>query len=98
MSTIHKNRVDIDDKGIERLKHDAIETVIVEPTKTVLTQSLEQGYAIRTSPYKIKIKGENILRRVYLAPIGNTSVVFIRTKSGDVFCEAALDEALNRGD
>jgi len=95
MSTINPELVEKRD-GIERLKHDAIEHIVAKETATVKRAFIERriGVAYPTA-YKIRLKGENILRRVYATPIGNASTMYIKTKRGEVYCELAVDEALH---
>ena len=93
MSTIDKDLIDTTDKGVYNLKHDAIKQVLIKYLQYSRTY---QDYNERPSPYVIVLKGENRMRRVYVTPIGNVSVMYIKSKYyRHIHCEVAVDEALN---
>ena len=89
---INEDLIKVSDNGIKQLKYEAIETVHYEPVPASYTV---QQYGERPSPYKVILKGEKIRRRVYVTPIGNVSVYYLRTKLGVIYCEIALDAALH---
>jgi len=52
-------------------------------------------YTERQTDYMVKLKGENIWRRVYATPIGNVSVIYLKDgRIRTVHCDVALEEAL----
>ena len=74
-----------------RLKHDAIQRVdIVE-----LPGRHYPDYSERPTRYMVTLKYEKRPRRVYATPIGNVSVLYIKSHGHFVYCEAALDSALH---
>ena len=81
--------------GQHVLKDDAIKRVFLEPIASS-TMYLYDTYEERPSPYKVKLRGEKRKRRIYTTPIGNVSVVYLKSEGVNVFCETALDSALNR--
>ena len=87
-----------DDKGIARLKHDAIDHIFIVPTN----RKPVDPYVERPSNYMVTLKGDKKKRRVYITPIGNVAVQYLKTRQHGVtrhiFCETALDEALNRAE
>jgi hypothetical protein len=91
----------ITDVGGWRLKSDSIERVERVENNTTKAAQYKGQYTERATAYMIKLKGENRLRRVYATPIGNVSVMYFKVynravSSGVIYCETALDEALNR--
>ena len=86
----------VDDKSIARLKHEAIDRVFLKGDY----KRPRSPYQEHASRYMITLKGEKKQRRVYVYVLGNTAVQYIKaTVHGvhkQVFCETALDEALNR--
>ena len=75
-----------------RLKRDAIRRVdIVE-----LPDRYCPGYAERPTRYLVTLHGEKRPRRVYATPIGNVSVIYLKSQGHTIYCEAALDAALRR--
>lgn len=78
--------------GVERLDSDQIKDVFIsEPRNQFYSQ-----YEERPSRYMVKVVGETRKRRVYAKPIGNVSVLYIKTKGKKVYCESALDTAVHR--
>ena len=49
----------------------------------------------RPTRYMVTLHGETRPRRVYATPIGNVSVLYIKSHGHFVYCEAALDSALH---
>ena len=85
--------INTDDKGIVRLNADAIETVLrVEGISTKYPRSV---YGERSTSYMVILQGEKMRRRVYAQPIGNVSIMYIKHSKVTIFCELALDQALN---
>jgi len=90
---ISKDLYTTDEKGIHTLNSDAIESIFFESN---LSSKYDNGYTERSSSYVIILKGDKRKRRVYLTPIGNVSVMYIKVKYlRYVYCETAVDEALN---
>ena len=88
-----KDLVSTNEKGIHRLNDDAIAQIQIKYTRS--TRYI-QDYKEQPSSYVIKLKGENIWRRVYITQIGNPSVMYLKTKYyRHIFCETAVDQALN---
>jgi hypothetical protein len=79
------------------LKHDAVDKLFLRDVPTSGIRNPDP-YSERPSRYMIILKGERIKRRVYTTPIGNVSVMYIKTKQGVVFCETAVDEAVQAGE
>jgi hypothetical protein len=84
-----------------KLKHDAIERVERVENNTTKAAQFKGPYTERQTPYMILLKGEKRLRRVFATPIGNVSSMYFKVYHntvplGVIFCELALDEALNR--
>ena len=78
--------------NVIRLKHDAIRRAdIVE-----LPYKYRGDYSERPTRYMVTLHGETRPRRVYATPIGNASVLYIKSHGHFVYCEAALDAALYR--
>ena len=78
--------------NVIRLKREAIRRVdIVE-----LPYKYRGDYSERPTRYMVTLHGETRPRRVYAAPIGNVSVLYIKSHGHFVYCEAALDAALYR--
>lgn len=92
---IDNSLVDTSDNGVGNLKLDAIEDVKIIITSTT---KYYNGYRERPSSYVVKLKGESRWRRVYLTPIGNVSVCYIKSEGSYYYCEAALEEARMRQD
>lgn len=80
--------------GVTRLKEDAIKSVFLEPFAFSALNLF--GYREQPSAYKVKLRGEKRKRRIYTTPIGNVSVVYLKSEGVYIFCETALDSALNR--
>ena len=77
--------------NVIRLKRDAIRRVdIVE-----LPYKYRGDYAERPTKYMVTLNNETRPRRVYATPIGNVSVLYIKSHGHFVYCEAALDSALH---
>lgn len=98
-----RERCTINDNGTWKLKRDAIQTVHRVENNTTKAAQYKGPYTERQTAYMIMLKGENRLRRVYATPIGNVSVFYFKTHKRDVpngyvYCESALDEALNRAE
>ena len=92
---ISKELYTISEKGTATLNSDAIEHVYREELKS---SQYAQAYSERASAYTIKLKGEKRKRRVYVTPIGNVSVMYLKTQdhwSGHIYCETAVDQALH---
>ena len=53
-------------------------------------------YSERPTRYMVRLTGENRWRRVYAQPIGNVSVIYLKVKGKDIYCEMALEWALHR--
>ena len=83
-----------------RLRNDAVVEVKRVETKSIKARAkqVDQGYSERATPYKIRLRTEDIWRRVYATPIGNVSVFYIKSDGRTVSCETALDEALHRAE
>ena len=79
--------------GYYRLKAHAIDKVFINELPSA---QYAPDYAERASRYLITLKGEKRRRRVYATPIGNVSVLYIKIKGSEVYCESALDSALYR--
>ena len=91
---INEELLELRNKEVVRLKHDAVEEVqLDEITRSTAEQ---YPYSERPSPYKVRLVGEKRQRRVYAAPIGNNAAYYLKTKSGIVYCELAVDAALHR--
>ena len=94
---------DITDSGAWKLKHDSIVKVERVENNTTKAAQYRGPYTERQSPYMILLKGESRMRRVFATPIGNNSVFYFKVyntaiQGGVIFCELALDEALNRAE
>lgn len=77
--------------NVIRLKRDAIRLVdIVE-----LPYKYRGDYSEQPSKYMVTLNRETRPRRVYATPIGNVSVLYIKSHGHFVYCEAALDSALH---
>ena len=77
--------------NVIRLKRDAIRRGdIVE-----LPYKYRGDYSERPTRYMVTLHGETRPRRVYATPIGNVSVLYIKSHGHFVYCEAALDAALH---
>ena len=78
--------------NVIQLKHDAIRHVdIVE-----VPYKYRVDYSERPTRYMVTLNGEKRPRRVYATPIGNVSVLYLKSHGHSVYCEAALDAALYR--
>lgn len=91
------------DSGTWKLKHDSIAEVQRVENNTTKAAQYRGQYTERPTPYMIKLKGENRLRRVWATPIGNVSVFYFKVYStyvpgGYIYCETAMDEALHRAE
>ena len=90
----------VDDRGIARLKHDAIDKIFLKGGS--MGPDPASPYAEYPSRYLVTLRGEKRKRRVYITFIGNAHVKYLKTKSygyhREIFCEVALDEALNRAE
>ncbi|QOC56114.1 hypothetical protein SEA_ZHENGYI_22 [Microbacterium phage Zhengyi] len=81
-----------------KLKHDAIDRVQIKEIKTKAQIMGQQAYSEHPTHYMVQLKDENLWRRVYATAIGNVSVVYLKTRLGNLMCETALDEALHRAE
>ena len=80
--------------NIMRVKHGAIHRVnIVEPPYRYYGP-----YSERPTRYMITLNNETRPRRVYATPIGNVSVLYLKSHGHEIYCETALDYALHRND
>lgn len=79
----------------ERLDYDAIAEVFREEISNYSSRYYGD-YSERPTPYKVRLVGEGRKRRVYATPIGNVSVIYLKTEGRTVYCESALDAALHR--
>lgn len=80
--------------GVESLNYDAIEGVYAVDAPE--SAKYAGQYDERAMGYMIKLVGETKRRRVYAKPIGNVSVIYIKTKGKIVYCESAMDAAFHR--
>ena len=78
--------------GYIRLKHDAIRHVEINE----LPSRYYGQYSERPTRYMITLHGEKRPRRVYATPIGNVSVLYLKSHGLEIYCETALDAALYR--
>ncbi len=54
-------------------------------------------YTERQTPFMVKLKGENMWRRVYATPIGNVSVIYLKDgRIRTVHCDMALEIILDK--
>lgn len=84
-------------KKLKTLKHDAIDRVYRIEVKNEIRSLINRSmYGERPSPYKVVLKGEKRKRRVYVTPIGNASVFYLKVQGEFIYCEVAMDEALYR--
>ena len=75
-----------------RVKYGAIRRVnIVEPPHRYYGP-----YSERPTRYMITLNNETRPRRVYATPIGNVSVLYLKSHGHEIYCETALDAALYR--
>jgi len=86
-----------------KLNPGSIERVERVENNTTKAAQFRGPYTERQTPYMIVLKGNKRLRRVFATPIGNVSVFYIKVYNrtvgnGVVYCESALDEALNRAE
>ena len=84
-----------ENNGIINLKEDAIKSLFLEPIASS-TMQLYGAYEERPTAYKVKLRGEKRKRRIYTTPIGNVSVVYLKSEGLNIYCETALDSALSR--
>lgn len=77
---------------IIQLKHDAIRHVKIKE----LPGRYYPDYSERPTRYMVTLKGEKRPRRVYATPIGNVSVIYLKSHGHEIYCETALDTALHR--
>ena len=77
---------------IIRLRHDAIRHVEIKE----LPDRHYPDYSERPTRYMVTLKGEKRPRRVYATPIGNVSVLYLKSHGHEIYCENALDAALYR--
>ena len=77
---------------VERLGDDDIAEVRIKET----AQRYYHDYSERPMRYMVRLSGENRWRRVYAQPIGNVSVIYLKVKGKDIYCEMALERALHR--
>ena len=76
------------------VKHDAIRRVdIVESPYRYYGP-----YSERPTRYMITLNNETRPRRVYATPIGNVSVLYLKSHGHEIYCETALDYALHRNE
>jgi hypothetical protein len=80
--------------GVVRAEYDAIDSVFIKEVMTGLYP--RSAYCERPTRYLVKFAGESRKRRVYVTPIGNVSVMYVKTSNGLVYCETALESALHR--
>ena len=78
--------------GVIRLKRDAIRHVEIKE----LPDRYYPDYAERPTRYRVTLNGETRPRRVYATPIGNVSVIYLKSHGHEIYCETALDTALYR--
>jgi len=90
-----ENNVEVQDNGLFYLKDDAIESVIV--TEVPRAKS-DNPYAEKGMGYLVILKGEKVKRRVYATQLGNVAVVYLKTLLGTVYCERALELAVDRSE
>ena len=77
---------------IKKLEWDAVtEIKVLEPR----TRKYGSEYSERPMRYMVKIKGANRWRRVYACALGNAAVIYLKTRDGFLYCETAVDHALN---
>ena len=77
--------------GYIRLKQDAIRHVEIRE----LPDRHYSDYSERPARYMVTLNGEKRPRRVYATPIGNVSVLYLKSHGHFVYCETALDSALH---
>jgi hypothetical protein len=77
--------------GVYTLSESAIAEV-----KTVKPKYGPRGpYTERQTDYMVKLKGENMWRRVYATPLGNVAVIYLKDgRIRIVHCGEALEEVL----
>lgn len=80
--------------GVERLDYDGIANVFATPAPPSARYAGQYGE--RPMDYTVQLAGEVRRRRVYAQPIGNVSVVYIKTLGRIVHVESAMDAALHR--
>ena len=74
-----------------QVKYDAIRRVdIKEPPHRYYGD-----YSERPTRYMVTLNNETRPRRVYATPIGNVSVLYLKTHGHEIYCESALDAALH---
>ena len=78
-------------EAVTRLGDDDIAEVRIKET----AQRYYPDYSERPMRYMVRLHRDNRWRRVYAYPIGNVSVIYLKVKGGNVYCEAALDRALH---
>lgn len=82
-----------DPQGVYRLS----ESAITEVKRKEPRYGPRGQYTERQTSYMVKLKGENIWRRVYATPIGNVAVLYLKDgRIRTIYCEMALDMALHR--
>ena len=77
--------------NVIRLKRDAIRRVEIKE----LPDRYYPAYRERPTRYTVTLNDEKRPRRVYAAPIGNVSVLYLKSHGHEIYCEAALDAALH---
>lgn len=87
MKTVTRN-------GVETLDYDGITNVFA--TDPPPSARYAGPYGERPAAYMVQLVGENLRRRVYACPIGNVSVLYIKTGGRRVYVESAMDAALHR--
>lgn len=80
--------------GVERLDYDGVENVFATPAPP--SARFAGGYVERAAAYTVQLVGETRRRRVYVQPIGNVSVLYIKTRGRIVHVESAMDAAFHR--
>lgn len=80
--------------GVERLDYDGIANVFATPAPPSARWAGQ--YSERAMDYTVVLAGETRRRRVYAQPIGNVSVLYIKTQGRIVHVESAMDAAFHR--
>ena len=78
------------ENGIKDLADDAIAAVKIDPP----APRYYPPYSEQPMNYKIQLRGEKIWRRVYVTQLGNSSVVYLKSRGHDIHCERELERAL----
>lgn len=80
--------------GVERLDYDGIANVFATPAPPSARYAGQCGE--RPMDYTVQLVGEARRRRVYAQPVGNVSVLYIKTQGRIVHVESAMDAAFHR--